>query len=99
MTIFSVPGGVADLRARSSSGPVVVSITGPNPACPSNTCTVLATTVETPPAQSLGGGFNTTISVTLATPLAPGGTVNVQILLGIQQPGNFRFFTNVEALP
>ena len=99
MTIFSVPGGTADLRARTSSGPVVVSITGPNPACPANSCTVQATVVETPPAQGQGGGFNSTISVTLGAPLAPGGTVNVQFLLGVQQSGNFRFFINVEALP
>jgi hypothetical protein len=58
--------------------------------------------METPPLQPNGGAFNSTISagtVTLATPIAPGGTVNVQFLLGIQQTGAFRFFVNVEALP
>ena len=102
ITISPVPGGVADLRARTSSGPVVVAITGPNPACPGNSCTVQATTVETPPAQSLGGGLNSTISagtVTLGTPIPAGGTVNVQFLLGVQQTGSFRFLINVEALP
>jgi predicted extracellular nuclease len=102
ITTFPVPGGYADLRVRSSSGPVVISITGPNAACPANSCTVQATTLETPPLQSLGGGYNSTVSagtVTLGSPLAPGATMNVQFLLGIQQTGTFRFFINVEALP
>ena len=38
-------------------------------------------------------------AITLAAPLAPGQSVSVQILLGVQQPGSFRFFVNVEALP
>lgn len=102
VTIFPVPAEIADLRPRTSSGPVVVAITGPNPACPSNMCTVQATTVETPPTQNLGAGYNATISagtVTLGAPIAPGGTVNVQFLLGLEQTGRFRFFINVEALP
>ncbi|HKY30175.1 MAG TPA: lamin tail domain-containing protein [Pyrinomonadaceae bacterium] len=102
ITTFPVPGGVADLRARTSPGPVVVAITGPNPACPGNSCTVQATTIETPPTQSLGGGLNSTISagtVTVGTPIPAGGTVNIQFLLGVQQAGNFRFLINVEALP
>jgi hypothetical protein len=37
--------------------------------------------------------------VTLATPLANGASLNVQLLMGIQQTGNFRFFVNIEALP
>ncbi len=101
-TTFLAPAGIADLRTRTSSGPVVVMITGPNPACPANSCTVQATTMETPPLQPSGGAFNSSLSagtVTLANPIAPGGTVNVQFLLGVQQTGAFRFFFNVEALP
>ncbi|MFL6257243.1 MAG: hypothetical protein ACJ74T_19720 [Pyrinomonadaceae bacterium] len=105
-TTFPVPTGYADLRARTSSAtpavPAVVSITGPNSACPGNTCTVQQTTLETPPAQPNGGGFNSTLSagsVTLGTPIAPGGQLNVQFLLGIQQTGTFRFFVNIEVLP
>ena len=58
--------------------------------------------LETPPAQPLGGGFNssaTTATITLGTPLAPGASVNLQILLGVQNSGSFKFFFNVEALP
>ena len=38
-------------------------------------------------------------AITLAAPLAPGQTVSVQFLLGVQQPGSFRFYINLEALP
>ncbi len=101
VTTFPVPAGFADLRPRTS-GAVVVAITGLNAACPANTCAVQGTTLETPPAQPNGGGFNSTLSagtVTLAAPLASGASVNVQFLLGIQQTGTFKFFINVEVLP
>jgi len=38
-------------------------------------------------------------TVTLATPLANGATLDLRFLLGIQQTGTFKFFINVEALP
>jgi hypothetical protein len=101
VTTFPPPATYADLRPRTS-GPVVVQIAGPNGACPSNVCAVQGTTLEQPPAQPNGGGFNSTLSVgtvSLAAPLANGASVNVQFLLGIQQTGTFKFFINVEALP
>ncbi|HST50768.1 MAG TPA: hypothetical protein VLJ61_02065, partial [Pyrinomonadaceae bacterium] len=66
------------------------------------TVNVQGTTLEQPPSQLNGGGFNSTLSagtVTLGTPLANGASINVRFLLGIQQTGNFKFFVNVEALP
>ena len=101
VTTFPAPATYADLRARTS-GAVAAVITGPNAACPGGTCAVQGTTLEQPPAQSEGGGFNSTLSagtVTLAQPLANGASVNVQFLLGIQQTGTFKFFINVEVLP
>ena len=105
-TTFPAPSGFADLRARSSSTtplvPDLVTISGGNAACPAGTCPVQQTALEQPPAQPNGGGFNSSLSVgtvTLATPLANGGQLNVQFLLGIQQTGTFKFFVNVEALP
>ena len=67
--------------------------------------TVEGTTVETPPAQPNGGGLNSSLGRSLVagtvinTPIAPGQTVNVQFVLGVQVTGNFRFFVNIEALP
>ncbi|MCA1613221.1 MAG: hypothetical protein LC800_03485 [Acidobacteria bacterium] len=94
ITTTPVPFGVADLRVLSS-GDATVAITG-------GTALVRGTTLEQPPAQSLGGGLNSTLAagiVSLATPLAAGNSVNVEFLLGVAQPGNFRFLVNVEALP
>ncbi len=63
--------------------------------------TVQGTTLEQPPVQNSGGGFNSSLSsgtVTLQTPLADGESIDVRFLLGIQQTGTFKFFINVEAL-
>jgi hypothetical protein len=62
----------------------------------------VATTLEQPPNQALGGALNSTVgvgTVTVGTPLAPGASINVQFVLGVQQSGAFKFFVNVEALP
>jgi hypothetical protein len=94
ITIFPSPAGTADLRAISSSS-VVVSTTMGN-------VTAQGTTLEQPPGQPAGGGFNSSLSantVTLAAPLAPGATVSVQLLFGVQQAGNFRLLINTERLP
>ena len=32
-------------------------------------------------------------------PLAPGQSINLQFLLGVQKTGSFKFFFNIEALP
>lgn len=102
---FPAPSGFADLRTRTSSLVVVSGINdaatcSPNPApCSIN---IEGTTLEQPPSQPNGGAFNSTYSagtITLGMPLAPGASVSVRFLLGIQQTGNFRFFLNVEALP
>ncbi len=104
-TTLPAPGGTADLRARSS-GPVSASGVGDPLTCPGGvtpcTVTVQGTTLEEPPAQPKGGGYNASLSagtVTLAAPLAPGASINVRFLLGVQATGNFRFYLNIEALP
>jgi hypothetical protein len=105
ITTFPAPSGYADLRARTS-GPVVV--TGVNdaatcsPAPAPCAATVQGTTLEEPPSQPDGGAFNSTLSagtVTLATPLAPGASINVQFLYGIKQTGTFKVLVNIEVLP
>jgi hypothetical protein len=96
ISTFLAPAGTADLRARTSTLTVVS-----NP-CTSLPTVVQGTTLEEPPAQPNGGGFNSSLAagtVTLATPILPGGTYDFQFLLGIQKTGSFKFYVNIEALP
>jgi hypothetical protein len=49
------------------------------------------------------GGLNNSLTVSndiinLESPLAPGATIDVVFLLGVEQTGHFRFYVNVEAL-
>jgi hypothetical protein len=111
-TTFPASGARADVRGLTSTdlvvGPVndpatCAALQAPPSTSPTPPCdvTVRGLTLETPPAQPNGGGFNSSFSadsVTI-TPLAPGQSINIRILLGIQQTGNFRFLLVVEALP
>ena len=101
VTTFPAPSGIADLRPRTSTAVVVTVDRAPCGSGTSNV-TVQGTTLEQPPSQPNGGGFNSSMSagtVTLATPLANGASLDIQFLLGIQQTGSFKFYLNVEALP
>jgi hypothetical protein len=101
MTTFPAPSGIADLRHRTSTA-VVVTVDRPPCGSGTSNVTVQGTTVEQPPSQPNGGAFNSSWSagtVTLATPLANGATIDVRFLLGIQQTGSFKVLLNVEALP
>jgi hypothetical protein len=94
ITTFPAAATWADLRPITSADVMVSTSSG--------TVLVHGTTLETPPSQSAGGGFNSSMSVgtvTLATPLANGASINVRWVLGVQQTGTFRFVINVEALP
>jgi hypothetical protein len=98
---FPAASGFADLRPRTSTS-VVVTVDRPPCASGTSNVTVNGTTLEQPPSQPNGGGFNSSMgagTVTLGTPLANGATIDIRFLLGIQQTGNFRIFLNVEALP
>jgi hypothetical protein len=109
MTTYPSPGGgLADLRALSagpaSVGPVndAVTCTASGAGAPPCTVLVQGTTLEEPPAQSNGGGVNSTLAagtITTGTPLADGASLNVQFVLGIQTTGTFRFILVIEALP
>ena len=101
LTTFPAPSGIADLRPRTSTN-VVVTVDRPPCGSGTSNVTVNGTTLEQPPSQPNGGGFNSSLSagtVTLATPVANGASIDVRFLLGIQQTGSFKFFINVEALP
>ena len=106
---FAVPGGIADLRALTSSNVTVNGVTDTGTCLASNgvpttpcTVVVLGTTLEQPPTQAMGGAHNSSMTagtITLGTPLAPGASINLQFVLGVQQTGSFKFFFNIEALP
>lgn len=60
------------------------------------------TTLEQPPAQANGGGFNSSMSssaVTLAAPLNNGASINLRFLFGVQQEGKYNFCAVIETLP
>jgi len=108
ITTFPAPAGFADLRPITSADVMVSGIsdaatcTASGAGAPPCTITVRGATLEQPPSQAVGGGFNSSMSagtVTLGTPLANGASINLRFLLGIQQAGNFRFILNIEALP
>lgn len=97
ITTATAPAGTADLRAlagQSGSFNIVLTSGAPVP--------VQRLMLEQPPTQTQGGGLHASLAVstiTLATPLAPNASLNVEFLLGVQTGGSFRFFINVEALP
>ncbi|MGI9107234.1 MAG: beta strand repeat-containing protein [Pyrinomonadaceae bacterium] len=68
-----------------------------NPAT-ANT-TVLSTTLESPSAQTPGGGLNASLRVNLPQPLAAGARFSVNITFNILRAGNYRFSLNHEVLP
>lgn len=101
LTTFPAPSGIADLRPRTSTA-VVVTVDRPPCGSGTSNITVQGTTLEEPPVQLNGGGFNSSLSsgtVTLATPLPNGATIDIRWLLGIQQTGSFKFYVNIDALP
>jgi len=96
MTAGAAPAGTADLRLITSADIPAATLSG------GGTVFIRGLTLETPPAQPIGGGLNASVSdnaITLASPLAPGASVNVHFLLGVEQGGTFRIFLNVESLP
>jgi hypothetical protein len=103
ISTFPSPTGTADLRARASTTTTVSGINDPNTCGGPTPCTVTVRglILETPPVQQLGGAFNSSLSdglVSLQTPLAPGESINVRFLFGIQRTGIFRAVVNIETL-
>src|SRR5262249_45033268 len=105
------PVGTAEFRQLSSADVLGVVVNDTNtcaatgtPSTAPCTVTVRGTTLEEPPTQTSnrGGGWNSTVSVgviTLSNPLANNASINVQFLVGVQQPGAYRLFLNIEPLP
>ena len=97
-------GCAADLRALSANF-ASVTVNDPVSCAPASTpCNVAvqATTLEGPPVQSFGGGFNSSWSadsICAATPLFNNGSINLQFVTGVQQTGIDRLYVVVEATP
>ena len=114
ITTFPPALNRADLRALTStdqSGITVndpatcAALQAPPSSSPTAPCTVtirgLTLEQSSLTQQPNGGGFNSSLSadsVTIA-PLAPGQSINIRILLGIEQTGRYKFYINVEVLP
>jgi hypothetical protein len=69
--------------------------------CGGGNVSIKGLTVEEPPTQASGGGFNSSLSapVTQIAPLPMDATIDVNFLMNVSQAGVFRFFVVVEALP
>ena len=54
--------------------------------------------LDTPPDQPNDGGLNSSLSadVTFDRPLNPGDSISINFLFGVERPGNFRAYVNVE---
>ena len=95
LTTFPAPSGTADLRPRTS-GNFFAPLSG------GGLTLVRGTTLEQPPTQPNGGGFNSTMSVaavTSATPLPAGSSINLRLLFGVQQQGKYGFCAVIETVP
>jgi hypothetical protein len=87
ITTFPSIAGEADLRP-STSASVVVTVDRPPCGSGSSIIAVLGTTLEQPPNQQHGSGFNGSLSVTAITndsPVAPGASVDVRFLFCIHR--------------
>jgi uncharacterized repeat protein (TIGR01451 family) len=100
-TLNPATAGAADLRALTSSAIIVGGVNDAATCGGSAPCSVAVqgTTLEQPPAQTSGGGVNSSLGVgtiTFATPLAAGADVDVHLLFGVQQTGNYHLSIVVE---
>ncbi len=94
-SVVPAPAGMADLRPRTS-GNLFVQVSG------GGLIIVRGTTLEQPPTQANGGGFNSSMSagtVTLASPLNAGNSIDLRFLFGVQQQGKYNFCAVIETLP
>jgi hypothetical protein len=94
----NVCGGCLQADVRVLNGRTAFNVTRSN----GTSALVYGTTVEdvSSPEAGFGGGLNRSLSagtITLDSPLAPGASVAVEFLLGVESAGFFRFFVNVEA--
>ena len=102
LTTFPAPSGIADMRPRTSTAVVVTVDRRAVRLRHARTSPCRARRWSSRRPSRTAAGSTASMSsgtVTLATPLANGATINVRFLIGIQQTGNFKFYLNIEALP
>jgi hypothetical protein len=96
-TVPAPTAETAELRATSS---ITSTVTDP---CTTNPVTVQGLTLEMPPNQANGGGYNSSLStsaVSFATPLANQATLYVEFLLNVSKAADFYGFCGtIETLP
>ncbi|MFL6333611.1 MAG: lamin tail domain-containing protein [Pyrinomonadaceae bacterium] len=97
-TLPQPSASTADLRAVTS-----IDSSEANP-CGGGSLTIRGTTLEEPPSQPNGGGFNSSLTIpstviSVGTPLAPGDSIDVTYHLQVVAGGSYRFWVAVEALP
>jgi hypothetical protein len=97
--VVDMTGGAQNGAAGSADLRLLDTVAGSTSVSGGGTKSWVAMTVEQPPTQAKGGGTNSTVVVNLGGGLTAGNSVNVEFTLGVQTPGNFRFFVLVEALP
>jgi hypothetical protein len=90
---FPSIGGSPDLRVLSSTPiSVTTSDSGVCGGAPPCSVTAQGLTLEEPPNQPNGGGYNTSLAagtVTFAAPLAPNARINLNFLFGVAFGGPF----------
>lgn len=104
----NISGGARQADLRVLDAPVLSpqtftshdsAVCGSPEVAPSGcTVTALQASLEQPPVQPGGGGFNSTLTVNISTPIPAGANIYVQFTLGVQQWGKLQFFANVETL-
>ena len=103
--IAPVGSGNAELWAITSSPITVFPVNDPVncelPFSPPCTITVLETTIESPPAQPNGGGINSSWSsnITTANYFPAGASMNIRVVFGVHQKGDYHLSFTPEVLP
>ncbi|UXI66252.1 hypothetical protein [Tahibacter amnicola] len=90
----TVPAGQADLRVLNSPTQTIT-------LTDTTTVTAQALTLQTPAAQALGGGLNSSLAegvITTTAPLANGASTYVEFNLGVETDGAYRFHVVAEGL-
>jgi len=96
ISTLGVAATLADLRVLNSPSSTIT-------LTDTSSVTLQALTLQTPAAQALGGGFNSSLAqgvITTTAPLANGATTNVEFTLGVNGSTSipFRFAYVVEGL-